>query len=70
MAQSSSCPKLVTELQAVPIQDGELVVYGCASGRAPNFAWQSWVFEGLRVRAGDPALGFAAGETRLQLPIR
>ena len=25
-------------------------MYGCASARAPSFAWQSWVFEGLKVR--------------------
>ena len=30
-------------------QDGELVVYGCASGKPPSFAWQSWVFSGLQV---------------------
>ncbi|GAX80556.1 hypothetical protein CEUSTIGMA_g7993.t1 [Chlamydomonas eustigma] len=30
-------------------EGGELVMYGCMSGRPPPFQWQSFVFKGLRV---------------------
>eukprot|EP00879_Flechtneria_rotunda_P012796 GHRR01013360.1.p1 GENE.GHRR01013360.1~~GHRR01013360.1.p1 ORF type:complete len:273 (+),score=134.77 GHRR01013360.1:1434-2252(+) len=30
-------------------QNGRLVVYGCLSGRAPIWPWQTWVFRGLQV---------------------
>ncbi|EFJ43248.1 molecular chaperone [Volvox carteri f. nagariensis] len=31
-------------------EGGELVVYGCMSGRSPVFPWQSWVFKDVHVR--------------------
>ncbi|CAG9460516.1 unnamed protein product [Pedinophyceae sp. YPF-701] len=31
-------------------QDGEVVVYGSASGTAPHFSWQHFVFHGVRAR--------------------
>jgi hypothetical protein len=30
-------------------QGGQLVVYGCLSGKAPSWPWQAWVFKGLKV---------------------
>ena len=31
------------------LQGGQLVVYGCLSGKPPTWPWQSWVFRGLSV---------------------
>ena len=31
------------------MKGGELVMYGCMSGKPPPFQWQSFVFKGLRV---------------------
>lgn len=33
------------------VQGGEVVVYGCLSGKAPDFPWQAWVFRNLKVGA-------------------
>lgn len=29
---------------------GELIVYGCMSGKSPQWTWHNWVFKGLKVR--------------------
>ena len=31
-------------------EGGQLVVYGCMSGKSPAFNWKTWVFGGLRVK--------------------
>ncbi|GLC55887.1 hypothetical protein PLESTB_001040200 [Pleodorina starrii] len=31
-------------------EGGELVVYGCMSGRSPSWPWQAWVFRDIRLR--------------------
>ena len=33
-----------------PGQGGELVIYGCMSGKSPSWPWQSWIMKGLRVQ--------------------
>ncbi|MEW5309080.1 MAG: hypothetical protein WDW38_000991 [Sanguina aurantia] len=30
-------------------EGGEIVIYGCASGKAPAWPWQNWVFKGQKV---------------------
>jgi len=32
------------------MQGGQLVIYGCLSGKSPVWPWQSWVFRGLQVQ--------------------
>ena len=33
------------------IQGGSMVIYGCMSGKAPPFRWDSWVFREIEVQA-------------------
>ena len=35
-------------------QDGELVIYGCMTGQAPVWNWQSWVFKNIKVVQTGP----------------
>ena len=32
------------------LQGGQLVIYGCLSGKSPVWPWQSWVFRALQVQ--------------------
>ena len=31
-------------------QGGEVVIYGCLSGKSPTWPWQSWIWRGLQVQ--------------------
>lgn len=31
------------------LQGGEMVCYGCMTGKAPAWPWQAWVFRELKV---------------------
>ena len=45
-------------IDAAAVQSGSMVIYGCMSGKAPPFRWDSWVFREVQVWTG-PLLGFA-----------
>lgn len=45
MWRARSCPAL----PCMP-QGGRVVVYGCASGQAPAWRWQHFVFKDIQVR--------------------
>ncbi|KAL6781389.1 hypothetical protein ACKKBG_A10960 [Auxenochlorella protothecoides x Auxenochlorella symbiontica] len=39
-----------TRLSDMLAEGGQLVVYGCMSGKSPTWTWHSWVFQGIQVR--------------------
>ncbi len=38
-----------TRLSDMLAEGGQLVVYGCMSGKSPTWTWHSWVFQGIQV---------------------
>lgn len=41
------------------MQGGQLVIYGCMSGKAPTWPWQQWVFRNLEVSTVQVCEAFA-----------
>ena len=39
------------QLCVLRLQGGQVVVYGCLSGKTPALDWQTWVFRGIKARA-------------------
>ena len=47
---------------------GQMVVYGCMSGIAPQWGWRTWVFRGLRVKGFNARRWMSMPENKKKLP--
>ena len=50
-----------TRLSDALADGGQLVVYGCMSGKSPVWPWHTWVFQGIQVNNMRGLLGAARG---------
>ena len=47
---------------------GQMIIYGCVSGVAPQWGWRSWVFRNLKVRGFNARRWMSSKENQKKLP--
>ena len=46
-------------------EGAQMVIYGCMTGRSPNWNWKSWVFNGLRVKGFNTRKWMSENPTKI-----